>query len=114
MDTETEDPGAIEEEPPTGSVVAIDWGGPHQEVWVSNGSNVGNWYCPDIPMRGDDHPHWEDVKRRAQGRTLTLLTPADRDTYAAGFDAGVGRALREVTEVIEGVRTGANGSYPDD
>ena len=103
---------ALDQEPPTGSVVAIDWGGPHQEVWVSNQSNVGNWYCPDIPMRGDEHPHWEDVKRRAQGRTLTLLTPADRDTYAAGFDAGVTHVGEKVAAVIEWARLGGTGDYP--
>ena len=70
---------ALEQEPPTGSVVAIDWGESRQEVWVSNKANIGNWYTPDIPLRGDVHPTWYDVLARAKGRTLTLLVPADRD-----------------------------------
>jgi len=104
---------AIEEEPPTGSVVAIDWGQPHQEVWVSNRANVGNWYTTDILMRGGQHPTWHDVKHRAEGCTLTLLTPASRDTYAAGFDAGVSRVSEAVAQVIDEMRLYANGNYPD-
>lgn len=103
----------LEEEPPTGSVVAINWGGYHQEVWVSNNSNIGNWYCPDIPMRGDWHPHWEDVKRRAEGHALTLLVPGDRDAYAAGFDAGVARVGQAVTQVIDETRVYSVGHYPE-
>jgi hypothetical protein len=103
----------LEEEPPTGSVVAIDWGEPRQEVWVSNRANVGNWYCPDIPMRGTDHPAWRDVKHRAQGRTLTLLVPADRDAFAAGFDAGISRVGNAVTQAVEEMRLNVNGNYPD-
>jgi hypothetical protein len=106
-------PAALEEEPPTGSVVAIGWGESRQEVWVSNKSNVGNWYCPDIPMRGDWHPNWHDVKHRAEGRTMTLLTPASRDAYAAGFDAGVARVGEAVTQAIDEARLYANGNYPD-
>lgn len=102
----------LEQEPPTGSVVAIDWGEPHQEVWVSNKSNIGNWYTPDIPMRGHVHPTWYDVLDRAQGRTLTLLTPAPRDAYAAGFDAGVSKVSEAVTRVIDEMRLYANGNYP--
>lgn len=104
---------ALEEEPPTGSVVAIDWGEPRQEVWVSNKTNVGNWYCPDIRMRGDEHPGWYEVKQRAQGRTLTLLTPASRDAYAAGFDAGVSRTIDAVSRATEEMRLFVNGRYPD-
>ena len=105
----------LAEEPPTGSVVAIGWGEPHQEVWVSNRSNVGSWYTPDIPMRGDQHPGWWDVKRRAEEsrRTLTLLTPADRDTFAAGYDAGVTRAVEAVDSATEELRLFTTGRYPD-
>jgi len=106
-------PARITEEPPTGSVVAIDWGSHYQEVWVSNYANIGNWYCPDIPMRGDAHPTWWDVTNRAEGRTLTLLVPADRDAYAAGFDAGVQKVGNAVEQVIDDVRMHVNGAYPD-
>lgn len=106
--------GYLDEEPPTGSVVAIGWGEPRQEVWVSNNSNIGNWYCPDIPMRGDEHPNWRDVKRKAEGRTLTLLVPADRDTYAAGFDAGVARVGNAVANAVDETRMYSNGWHPDD
>ncbi len=105
----------LEQEPPTGSVVAIDWGGSYQEVWVSNRSNIGNWYTTDARFAGDWHPTWHDVKRRAQGQgsTLTLLVPGDRDTYAAGFDAGVSRLGDAVAQVVDEMRLYANGSYPD-
>lgn len=104
----------LDGEPPTGSVVAIDWGGPYQEVWVSNRANLGNWYTPDIPLPGDRHPHWEDVLRRAEGRTLTLLVPGDRDAYAAGFDAGVQKISRAVVETIDQTRLYGTGDYPDE
>jgi hypothetical protein len=29
------------QEPPPGSVVAIDWGGPHQEAWTASTANLG-------------------------------------------------------------------------
>lgn len=103
---------ALEQEPPTGSVVAIDWGESRQEVWVSNKANIGNWYTPDIPLRGDVHPTWYDVLARAKGRTLTLLVPADRDTYATGYDAGVSKVSEAISEVIDNVRLYANGNYP--
>ena len=102
----------LAEEPPTGSVVAIDWGEPHQEVWVSSKANIGNWYTLDIPLRGDAHPTWYDVKRRAEGRTLTLLVPADRDAYAAGYDAGVTKADEAITGVLGELRLYVNGCYP--
>ena len=102
----------LDEEPPTGSVVAIDWGESYQEVWVSNRANIGTWYTPDIPY-GGDHPTWYDVKRRAEGRTLTLLVPADRDAYAAGFDAGVAKVGAAVTEAVDEARLYVTGNYPD-
>ena len=111
----TDDPTAtLTEEPPTGSVVAIDWGESRQEVWVSDKHNIGNWYSLDFPFRdGDHHPTWYDVQRRAEGRTLTLLVPADRDAYAAGFDAGVAKVGSAVNEAVDEMRLFANGNYPD-
>lgn len=106
-------PGVMDQQPPTGSVVAIDWGEPRQEVWVSNKANVGNWYTPDIPFPDGWHPTWYDVRKRAEGRTLTLLVPASRDTYAAGYDAGVAKVSEAVSEVVDNMRLYANGSYPD-
>ena len=101
------DPDFLREEPPTGSAVAIDWGGGvtgHQEVWVSSPSNIGNWYSPDIPMRGDEHPRWEDVLRRAQGRTLTLLGATPEDAYRTGYDAGVSATADALEQAILGAR----------
>lgn len=90
----------LQHEPPPGSVVAIDRGGPHQEVWVSNQSNIGNWYTPDIPLRGNAHPVWQDVLRRAEGRTLTLLVTADPGTYAAGYQAAIDAATAALGETL--------------
>jgi hypothetical protein len=110
-----EDRGFPQAEPPTGSVVAINWGGPRQEVWVSNGSNIGNWYTPDVPMSGDWHPHWEDVRKRAAllGTTLTLLVPASVDAYAAGFDAGVTRVGEAIGEAVDNMRLYTVGQQPE-
>ncbi len=95
----------LAEEPPRGSVVAIDWGSHRQEIWVSNRSNIGNWYCPDISWDySKRHPTWIDVKWRAEGRTLTLLVPGDEDAYKTGFKAGAvatGRAVQNVIEDLE-------------
>lgn len=106
-------PTGLDEEPPTGSVVAIDWGESHQEVWVSNKSNIGNWYTTDARIDERWHPTWYDVKRRAEGRTLTLLVPGDPDTYAAGFDAGVARVSTAIVNTTDEMRLYANGNYPD-
>lgn len=86
----------ITEEPPTGSVVAIRWRGFRQEVWVSNSSNIGNWYTTDAIVSG--HPTWSDVLKRAEGCTLTLLVAADEDSYRAGRDAGISAAVQAVEE----------------
>jgi hypothetical protein len=92
------EPTYITEEPDTGSVVALDWRGPYQEVWVSNSSNIGKWYTPDA-LIGPAHPHWEDVVQRAKamGTAITLLVAADTDTYRAGYRAGVD-AVKAVVE----------------
>ena len=103
----------LREEPPTGSVVAIDWGESRQEVWVSNRANIGNWYSTDVRMQGDYHPTWDDVRHRAEGRTLTLLVPGDRDTYAEGFDAGVATVGNAMANAVDEARLYANGQYPD-
>ncbi|MFG6197744.1 hypothetical protein [Nonomuraea sp. JJY05] len=92
----------ITEEPPPGSVVAIDWGGPRQEVWVANRSNLGNWYTTDATFVG--HPTWWDVRHRAEGRTLTLLVAANEDTYRTGYRAGVDAAGQAVAEVLDNLR----------
>lgn len=92
----------ITEEPPPGSVVAIDWGGPRQQVWVANRSNLGNWYTTDRPLTG--HPTWVDVLRHAEGRTITLLVATDADTYRLGYRAGVDDAGHAVAEVLDELR----------
>lgn len=89
----------LSEEPPTGSVVVIGWGDAHQEVWVSNQSNLGNWYCLEVPFDGSHHPTWYDVSRRAEGRTLTLLEPAAEDAYKAGYAAGISAAAAAIEEL---------------
>jgi hypothetical protein len=93
----------LAEEPPSGSVVAIDWGGQHQEVWVASMSDIGNWYTTDIRLRGDARPGWGDVLRRSEGRTLTLLVAADPDTYRAGYYAGSDAVAAAVSKAIDGL-----------
>lgn len=88
------------EEPPTGSVVAIDWGGYRQEIWVSNKSNIGNWYCSDFPWGEKRHPIWDDVLARAKGRSLDLLVVGDDDTYWAGYEAGAKATADAIERVM--------------
>ncbi|GAA2411599.1 hypothetical protein GCM10010404_81910 [Nonomuraea africana] len=96
-------PETILEEPPQGSVVAIDWGGLRQEVWVSDRYNFGNWYTTDARVTG--HPTWSVVVARAQGRLLTLLVAADEDTYRLGYRAGVDAAGHAVAETLDEIRS---------
>ncbi len=98
------DPDAFQEEPPTGSVVAIDWGGHYQEVWVSNQANIGNWYTTDVRLSDGWHPTWYDVRARAEGRTLTLLVGGDEDTFRAGFEAGVDATAMAVEAAVDEAR----------
>jgi hypothetical protein len=110
-----DDRGFPQAEPPSGSVVAIDWGGHYQEVWVSDRSNIGNWYTLDARLDfSRDHPSWYDVLCRAEGQTLTLLVPADADAYAAGFDAGVSRVGEAVSEAVDNMRLYVAGCHPQD
>lgn len=87
-------------EPRTGSVVALDWGGPRQEVWVSNRANTGNWYSPDTPAA--EHPTWADVvvRAKARGDAVTLLVAADDDALRAGYEAGVAAAKQAAETAI--------------
>lgn len=97
--TESPKPLGLAEEPQgSGAVVAVHYGDyRRQEIWVSSGSNVGNWY----PLGGEhwvvfdrkhmpagvtmQHPHWEDVLARGP---VTLLVQADAEAYRQGWRAG--------------------------
>ncbi len=98
-------PEDFQQEPPAGYVVAIDWGGHYQEVWVSNRANIGNWYTTDVPLRAGWHPSWYDVLARAEGRTLTLLVAGEEDTFRAGFDAGVSATAETVEAAVDEARS---------
>lgn len=89
------------EEPPSGSVVAIGWGDSHQEVWVHNQSNIGNWYTTDARLQAGWHPLWQDVLDRAEGRSLVLLAAGDSESYALGYQAAKGAAVEAATGAIE-------------
>ncbi len=90
--------GHADEPQQSGAVVAVHYGDyRQQEIWVSSGSNVGNWY----PLGGEhwvvwdrqrmpagvtmQHPHWEDVLARGP---VTLLVEAGPETYLLGWRAG--------------------------
>jgi hypothetical protein len=98
-------PEDFQQEPPSGSVVAIDWGGHYQEVWVSSQANIGNWYTTDVRLRGDWHPTWYDILTRANGRTLTLLVAGDEDTFRSGFEAGLDAAAMTVEAAVDEARS---------
>lgn len=90
--------GPDDEPQDSGAVVAVHYGDyREQEIWVSSGANIGNWY----PLGGEfwvvwdrkrmpagvtmQHPHWEDVLARGP---VVLLSPGDKDTYNAGWRNG--------------------------
>jgi hypothetical protein len=79
--------GPGDEPQETGAVVAVHFGDYRlQEIWVSSGANIGNWY----PLGGEfwavwerqempagvrkSHPVWDDVLARGP---VTLLVPAE-------------------------------------
>ena len=95
-------------------MVAVHFGNyRRQEIWVSSGANIGNWYClggeygrppvwdnnvPDhlflqarkpLPTRPPgsipQHPTWSDVLARGP---VTLLVPGEAAAYLAGWHAG--------------------------
>jgi hypothetical protein len=107
-----------------GAVVAVHFGDyRRQEIWVSSGANVGNWYClggefgtPKVwdapPAYGGgpqhrtpprpagtvpQHPDWYDVLERGP---VTLLTPGDADTYTAGWKAGRRALWQDMEDAI--------------
>lgn len=96
----------ITQEPGSGSVVAINWRRPRQEIWVSNSANGGNWYTSDIPLDGSWHPRWEDVIERSKvmRSELTLLVAADSGAYEAGYRAGVDATATMIGEAIDAIR----------
>lgn len=94
----------LTQEPPAGSVIAIDWGRSTQEIWVHSQPNTGNWYTTDVPLGSHQHPTWHDVKRRAADRTVTLLAGSPADVFAVGYDAGVCATAAAVTAAVDNAR----------
>lgn len=100
------DLGPEDEPQRSGAVVAVRYGDYRdQEIWVRSGANIGNWYClggefgapgpcVDVPL----HPHWEDVLRRGP---VTLLTPGDEATYAAGWTNGRRRLVQQIESMSD-------------
>jgi hypothetical protein len=97
----------VTQEPDTGSVVAINWGRPRQEVWMADQSNVGNWYSLEVGWKPGHHPTWRDIVRRAEaaGSPITLLAAADGETYQAGYRAGVDAAAHKVESALQDARS---------
>lgn len=106
--------GPNDEPQQSGAVVAVHYGDYRmQEIWVSSGANIGNWYplggefgrpqvwdnnVPDHmwaaarkepPPRPAGtvplHPTWSDVLNRGP---VTLLMPVGNEAYTAGWLAG--------------------------
>lgn len=103
--------GPADEPQHSGAVVAVHYGDYRlQEVWVSSGANVGNWY----PLGGEfwvtwdrqrmpagvtqQHPHWEDVLARGP---VTLLVSADVEAYRQGWRAGRRDLWQAMEEAVE-------------
>lgn len=101
--------GPADEPQNSGAVVAVHYGNyRRQEVWVSSGANIGNWY----PLGGEfwavwdrqrmpagvtkQHPTWEDVLARGP---VTLLVPGDAEAYRQGWRNG----RRDLWQAMEGI-----------
>jgi hypothetical protein len=115
--------GPDDEPQDSGAVVAVHWGDyRRQEVWVSSGANIGNWYClggefrvGGPPSVDDPRPYaekmisreywtqppgtvpvqpvWDDVLKRGP---VVLLTPGDEAVHTAGWVAGRRRLLEQI------------------
>jgi len=94
-----------------GAVVAVNYGDYRtQELWVSSGANIGNWY----PLGGElwpvwdrqqmpagvtkQHPTWTDVLARG---SVVLLTPATKEAYESGWSAGKRHLAKAVEALAE-------------
>lgn len=116
--------GRNDEPQGSGAVVAVHYGDyRRQEIWVSSGANIGNWYSLGgefgRPKVVDDprshtqkmfdpgswqqpdgtiplHPTWDDVIGRGP---VVLLVPGQEDAYANGWEAGRRRLLEQVEEL---------------
>lgn len=117
--------GPSDEPQENGAVVAVHLGDyRRQEIWVSSGANIGNWYClggefgrpktwddprdymekmlhpNDMPARPAGtvpvQPDWYDVLARGP---VTLLLGADSDAYVRGWRAG----RRDLWQAMEDV-----------
>jgi hypothetical protein len=105
--------GPDDEPQQSGAVVAVNWGDyRNQQIFVSSGANIGNWYCLGgefgrIETVEDNrsyyektfgtsrweqpagtlplHPTWSDLLKLGP---VTLLVPAGDGAYRAGWKAG--------------------------
>lgn len=105
------------EEPvlPYGTIVAVHYGDyRRQEIWISCGTNAGNWYCLGspygVPAGLPQHPVWSDVVQRG---TVTVLLPGTAEVYEAGWAAGR-RDLSYAIESLAEDRPPEKRRLPDD
>ena len=118
--------GPDDEPQGTGAVVAVHYGNYRsQEIWVSSGANIGNWYAlggefrvpkvavdtrhpldrigdpsPFRPPPGQIplHPVWADVLARGE---VVLLVPGQNEAFANGWEAGRRRLLEQIEALHE-------------
>lgn len=120
--------GPSDEPQNSGAVVAVDYGDYRtQEIWISSGSNIGNWWClggeygrpkpwdgltdmqkltwprdKPLPKPGPNEiprfPTWQDVLARGP---VTLLSAGDQAAYKAGWDAGRRRLVQQIEELSD-------------
>ncbi len=103
--------GPADEPQESGALVVVHLGDyRRQEVWVSSGANIGNWY----PLGGEfwvtwdrkrmpagvtkTHPTWDDVLARGP---VTLLVPAGDAAYVAGWRAGRSALAATLTDWLD-------------
>ena len=118
--------GPDDEPQGSGAIVAVHYGDyRRQEIWVSSGANIGNWYCLGGEFRVGGPPTAEDRRSYAERMTsrehwvqppgtiplqpvwtdvlgrgpVVLLAAGQDDVYAAGWEAGRRRMLEQIEDL---------------
>jgi hypothetical protein len=89
-----------------GAIAVVNFGDyRYQEVWVADGSNIGNWYSRGWIDRSmpspPHHPHWEDVVARGP---VTLMQPTAGAMYLQGWRDGRARLVEQIGTLADDER----------
>jgi hypothetical protein len=79
-------PKKLPDEPNFDCVVATDWGYPNQQIWTRESADA--WTSSSY-----GYLSWSELHEQGE---VTILTPSNLDTFAAGRKEGRFEVLREV------------------